>query len=303
MQMRLSPGGILSNGTKDHVRDALAAVIRARVVGPGGRERALELFETPGPRWFTRDRPIWRVHADPSMFVGGLRALLFQSLHPLAMAGVALHSDYRSDPWGRLQRTASFLTATTYGPADQAEAACRRVRAVHQRVRGVAPDGRPYSANDPELLRWVHLAEVDSFLTTYQYYGGNELDAADRDAYVADMAVVADHLGVPGVPTTVDELRVQLAEYQSELYATPDALEAARFLLAPPLPLVARAPYALVGAAAVATLPWWARLSLGLPLGPLTSRFVARPAGDALIGLLRWALTPTSPYADRPTPA
>jgi uncharacterized protein (DUF2236 family) len=301
--MWLSPGLIVPKATADHVRDALASVVRARVVGPGGRERALALFATPGPRWFTRDRPIWRVHADPSMFVGGLRALLFQSLHPLAMAGVALHSDYRNDPWGRLQRTADFLTATTYGPADQAEAACRRVRAVHQRVHGIAPDGRPYSANDPELLRWVHLAEVDSFLTTYQYYGAHRLDSDERDGYVADMAVVADHLGVPGVPTTVGELRQQLRDYQPELYATRDALEAARFLLAPPLPVVARAPYTLLGGAAVASLPWWARLSLGVPLGPLTSRFIARPAGDALVGLLRWALKPTSPYAEETAPA
>jgi uncharacterized protein (DUF2236 family) len=280
----------------DRVRDALGSVIRARVVGPDGRDRAMALFAAPGPRWFTRDRPIWRVHADASMFVGGLRALLLQSLHPLAMAGVALHSDYRNDPWGRLQRTADFVAATTYGPADRADAVCRRVRAVHEHVRGVAPDGRPYAADDPELLRWVHLALVDSFLTTYQHYGERPLDAAERDGYVADMAVLAEHLQVPGVPTTVAELRGQLAAFQRELYATPDALEAARFLLAPPLPIVARAPYAVLGAAAVASLPWWARLSLGLPLGPVASRFVARPAGDAIVGLLRWALTPTSPY-------
>jgi uncharacterized protein (DUF2236 family) len=236
------------------------------------------------------------------MFVGGLRALLLQSLHPLAMAGVALHSDYRHDPWGRLQRTADFLAATTYGPAEQAEAACRRVRAVHQRVRGVAPDGRPYSANDPELLRWVHLTEVDSFLTTYQYYGHRPLDAAERDGYVADMAVVADHLGVPGTPTSVAELRDQLAGYQRDLYATREALDAARFLLAPPLPAVARAPYTVLGAAAAASLPWWARLSLGLPIGPLTSRYIARPAGEAVVSLLRWALTPTSPYVEATAP-
>jgi ER-bound oxygenase mpaB/B'/Rubber oxygenase, catalytic domain len=142
----------------------------------------------------------------------------------------------------------------------------------------------------------VHVAEVDSFLTTYQHYGERPLNAADRDGYVSDMAVVAEHLDVPGPPTTVAELRDQLAGYQSQLYATPVALEAARFLLTPPMPLVARAPYIVLGAAAVASLPWWARLSLGLPLGPLTSRFVARPAGDAVVGLLRWALTPTSPY-------
>jgi uncharacterized protein (DUF2236 family) len=301
--MRPRPGGLLPQATVDRVRDSLAAVIRARVVGPAGRERGIELFSTPGPRWFSRERPIWRVHADPSMFVGGLRALLLQSLHPLAMAGVADHSDYQNDPWSRLQRTADFLAATTYGPADQAAAACRRVRSVHERVRGVAPDGRPYYANDPELMRWVHLAEVDSFLTTYVYYGGRPLDAVDRDGYVADMAVVAEHLDVPGAPTTVAELRRQLAGYQPELYATTEALDAARFLLAPPLPVVARAPYTVLGAAAVASLPWWARLSLGVPVGPVVSRFVARPAGEAVVGLLRWALTPTSPYAEGSTRA
>jgi uncharacterized protein (DUF2236 family) len=301
--MRLRPGGLLPQETVDRVRDSLAALIRARVVGPAGRERGIELFATPGPRWFSRERPIWRVHADPSMFVGGLRALLLQSLHPLAMAGVANHSDYRNDPWSRLQRTADFLAATTYGPAVQAAAACRRVRSVHERVRGVAPDGRSYYANDPELMRWVHLAEVDSFLTTYVHYGGRPLDAADRDGYVADMAVVAEHLGVPGAPTTVPELRSQLAGYQPELYATTEALDAARFLLAPPLPGVARVPYAVLGAAAVASLPWWARLSLGVPVGPVVSRFVARPAGNKVVGVLRWALTPTSPYAEGSTRA
>jgi uncharacterized protein (DUF2236 family) len=290
----------VSNTTTDRMRGALAAVVRARVAGPGGRERAVELFATPGPRWFTRERPIWRVHGDPSMFVGGLRALLFQSLHPLAMAGVASHSDYRDDPWGRLQRTTDFLTATTYGPADEADAACGRVRAVHNRVHGVAPDGRPYSANDPELLRWVHLAEVDSFLTTYQYYGAQPLDAAGRDGYVADMAVVAGHLDVPGVPTTVRELRFQLAEYQSELYATADALAAARFLLAPRLPIAPRVPYTVsgVGGGDVAVV---GPLSLGLP--SVHWRAVHRPSRRRRWSVCCAALTPTSPYVEKSTPA
>ena len=105
------------------------------------------------------------------MFVGGMRALLLQSLHPLAMAGVAEHSDYRHDPWGRLQRTADFLAATTFGPESEAERAVARVRAVHEHVQGVAADGRPYRANDPHLLRWVHLAELESFLVAYRRYG------------------------------------------------------------------------------------------------------------------------------------
>ena len=102
----------------EQVRQAVAGAIRARVAGPSGRRPARELFDSDGPRWFGPDRPIWRVHADASIFVGALRALLLQSLHPLAMAGVADHSDYRADPWGRLQRTARFLAATTYGTED-----------------------------------------------------------------------------------------------------------------------------------------------------------------------------------------
>ena len=98
------------------------------------------------------------------MFAGGLRALLLQSLHPLAMAAVAEHSDYRGDPWGRLQRTSYFLAVTTFGPASDAQQAVDRVRAVHQHVTGTAPDGRPYRASDPHLLPWVHIAETDSFL-------------------------------------------------------------------------------------------------------------------------------------------
>src|SRR5256885_2577846 len=98
------------------------------------------------------------------MFIGGIRALLLQSLHPLAMAAVAQHSDYKGDPWGRLQRTSYFLAVTTFGRTEDAMAAIARVRAVHARVTGFAADGRPYAASDPHLLTWVHIAEADSFL-------------------------------------------------------------------------------------------------------------------------------------------
>ena len=118
------------------MRRFVAGKVRTAVAGRSPEQRHAELFESDGPRWFEPDSPIQRVHADSAMFVGGLRALLLQSLHPLAMAGVAEHSDYRADPWGRLQRTADFLAATTYGPATEAERAVARVRAVHTRVHG-----------------------------------------------------------------------------------------------------------------------------------------------------------------------
>ena len=155
----------------DAVRKNLGRSLFGLVAGPDGPANRSRIHDTPGPRWFEEDRPIRRVHADASMFVGGLRALLLQSLHPLAMAGVAEHSDYRGDPWGRLQRTSTFLAVTTFGPAAEAQRAVDRVRGIHRRVSGVAPDGRPYAAGDPHLLEWVHIAEVDSFLLAHQLYG------------------------------------------------------------------------------------------------------------------------------------
>ena len=277
------------------VKDAIAGAIRSRVVGPRGRERVVEIHDADGPRWFGPDRPIRAVHADEHRRVGGVRAILLQSLHPLAMAGVAQHSDYRHDPWGRLQRTADFLARTTYGTVAQADEACRRVQAVHEHVVGVAPDGRPYSASDPHLLRWVHVAEVDSFLTAYQRYGAKRLDREGCDGYVADMAVVADALGVPDPPMSVAELQASLAAFRPELRATREAREAARFMLAPPLPLAVRTPYGVLAVAGLGLLPLWARLALRLPLGPVADAVVVRPAGGAMLHLTRWALgTPRS---------
>jgi uncharacterized protein (DUF2236 family) len=263
------------------------------VAGPRGDRDRARIHETPGPRWFAEDRPVRRVHGDASMFVGGLRALLLQSLHPLAMAGVAEHSDYRGDPWGRLQRTSRFLAVTTYGTATDAQRAVNGVRAVHERVRGTAPDGTPYRAADPHLLRWVHIAEVDSFLECHQRYGRQPLDDAGCDGYVADMAVVAQALGVPDPPVNRAELAEQLAAYRPELRSTREAREAARFLLVQtPLPLLARPPYALLAATAVGTLPSWARWPLRLPYLPVTEATAVRLAGRTIVGGIRWVMTP-----------
>ena len=279
---------------QDAVRAAIASAVRDRVIGAGGPARQHELFTANGPRWFESDRPIRRVHADVAMFVGGLRALLLQSLHPLAMAGVAQHSDYRHDPWSRLQRTADFLGATTFGTAAQAKAACATVRKVHEHVVGTASDGRPYAANDPQLLGWVHVAELDSFLVSHDRYGDERLTADERDGYVADMAVIARELGVIDPPVNVAELRATLARYRPELGGTREARDAARFLLAPPLPFAARPPYVVLSAAAIGLLPLWARIPLRLPFLPVTETLAIRPAGTVLMGALRWALTPTS---------
>ncbi len=275
----------------DDVRRWLAGQIRSRVVGSDAAERGAAIFDAPGPRWVPEDSPVRTVHADASMFIGGLRALLLQSLHPLAMAGVAEHSDYRADPWGRLQRTADFLAVTTYGPAEMAEQAVAVVHRVHQRVIGVASDGRPYAANDPHLLAWVHLAEVDSFLAAYRRYGGSPLDRVGADAYVHDIAPIARALGVEAPPTSVAELRLQLAEFRGELRSTPEARRAARYLVfEPPLPLVVRPAYLALASAAVALLPAWTRWPLRLPLLPVSERLVAAPVGAAATSAIRWSM-------------
>lgn len=283
-------------------RRALADAVRNRVVGDRADERAAELFTATGPRWFADDRPIRIVHGDVSMFIGGLRALLFQSLHPLAMAGVAAHSDYRADPWGRLQRTADFLAATTFGPATESERAIAMVKRVHERVTGLASDGRPYRANDPHLLKWVHIAEVDSFVAAHRAFGETPLSDHEYDHYVADMAVIAERLGVVEPPRSMRQLKQQLRYYRRELDGSKEARDAARYLLfTPPLPLVVRPAYGLIGAAAVSLMPAWTRLPLRIPWFPVAERAVARPAGVVLARTLRWALSPDAPNRQVPT--
>ena len=275
----------------DTLQRRLGAALFARVAGPEGPANRAR-FGTPGPRWFAEDRPIRRVHGDAAMFVGGLRALLLQSLHPQAMIAVARHSDYRSDPWGRLQRTSTFLAVTTYGTADDAQRAVDRVRKVHQYVNGTGPDGLPYRADDPHLLRGVHLAEADSFLRCHQRYGTRPLDAAGCDGYVDDAARIALALGVPDPPRTQAELAAALSSYQAELRAIPEAVEAARFLVrTPPLPLVARGPYALLAATAVGELPAWARRELRLPKPRAAESVLVPSAGHGIVSAIRWAMS------------
>jgi uncharacterized protein (DUF2236 family) len=276
----------------DRIRGRIGAAIVERVAGPQVTSRPRPSAPPPGERWFAEDRPIRVVHSDSAMFIGAIRALLLQSLHPLAMAAVAEHSDYRGDPWGRLQRTSHFVGVTTFGRTVEAQQAIARVRAIHQRVTGTAPDGRPYAASDPHLLTWVHIAEADSFLRAHACFGSRPLDQAGRDEYVCDMARIGTELGVPDPPRTEAELAERIRAYRSELVATAEAREAARFLLLhPPLPVLARAPYGVLAAAAVSLLPGWARRPLYLPRLPVTETVLVRPAGQAMVHAIHWAIT------------
>ena len=273
----------------ENFRENIAKELRARVVGPNASQRTHEIMEAPGERWFAEDRPIRLVHGDASMFIGGLRALLLQSLHPLAMAGVANYSDYRQDPWGRLQRTADFLAATSFGPAHEAQRIVDRVKAVHVKVNGVARDGRKYSATDPHLLKWVHIAEIDSFLYTYQKFSKARLDQAGRDGYVKDAAFVARAVGVIDPPETEAELREMINAYRPELKSTPESRDAAKYLLfKPPLPGAAKIAYWLLMVATVSTLPAWTRIPLRVGYLPIIEQVIFRPLGYLMTSAIRW---------------
>ncbi len=275
------------------VRGRLGEALFLRVAGPDGPAERDRIHGTEGPRWFEPSSPITVVHGDASMFVGGIRALLLQTLHPAAMRAVAEHSGYRGDMWGRLHRTSTFLATTTFGAADDAQRSVDIVKAIHRRVVGTMPDGAPYAASDPHLLRWVHVAEVDSFLRAHTVYGQHALDQAERDEYVAQAGLVARRLGANDVPATEAELADALASYRPELRGTPEAREAVRHVLVhPPLPLLARAPYGVLVAAAVGLMPAWTRPQLRLPWLPVTERTAVRALGTAATGTIRWAMRP-----------
>lgn len=277
------------------IREQLGEALFLRVAGSDGAVHRERIHGTPGPRWFEPGSPITRVHGDASMFIGGIRALMLQTLHPVAMRAVSEHSGFRGDMWGRLARTSRFLAVTTFGTADDAERAVRAVSRIHDRVTGIGPDGAPYVASDPHLLRWVHVAEVDSFLLAHQVYGDRPLDASERDEYVAQAGVVARRLGATEVPTTEAELRECLAAFRPELRGSRDAREAVRYLLfKPPLPLAARVPYGVLTSAAIGLMPVWTRRHLRLPWMPVTERTVVRGLGTAAVGTIRWAMTPPS---------
>lgn len=274
-------------------RTRLGEALFERVAGPEGPEHRDRIHGREGPRWFEPGSPLTVVHGDASMFVGGIRALLLQTLHPAAMRAVSEHSGYRGDMWGRLHRTSTFLATTSFGHEEDAQRAVDIVRAIHRRVTGTMPDGTPYAASDPHLLRWVHVAEVDSFLRAHTVYGRDPLDQAGRDTYLDQAARIAEELGAVDVPHTEAELRESLAAYRPELRGTPEAREAVKhLLLTPPLPLPARAPYGVLAAAAVGLMPAWTRPPLRLPWLPFAERTVVRALGGAATGTIRWAMTP-----------
>lgn len=283
----------------DEVRHKAALDLRSRTGGADATARARTIWGAPGPRWFTPDDPIWQVHANASMFLGGLRALLLQALHPVAMAGVAQNSTYREDPWGRLQQISTFISMTTYGPVPDAERLMARVTKVHSMITGVAPNGRHYTASDPDLLLWVHCAEIDSFLDAYRRFG--HADPLDADRYVAQAARAAEGIGVPAAPRSEAELTDVLASYRPLLEAGPDALDVLTYLRRPAgLDRTGLLGYAALFNGALASLPPYARALFGIDWGSARSATALR-VGDAGVTAVRWMLNDPLVADDRLT--
>ena len=213
---------------------------------------------------------VWRVHRDRSFPLAGMRALMVQALHPLAMAGVAQHSDWQRDPFGRLAATSGYVLTVTYGDVASANEAAARVRAVHKHVRGTDPEtGLPYAAEDPDLLLWIHAALVESIMTIVQRYGRG-LDPADGNRYVAEMVPFAEIVGVPSdmVPRSAGAL-VEYLRSVELVRITQAAREAIAVVLDPPgLDDATRDLWHDLAQVATGTLPDWARDAYGFATPP-----------------------------------
>jgi uncharacterized protein (DUF2236 family) len=226
----------------------------------------------------------WPVVGDAAVFVGGIRALIVQAVHPEVAAGVAVHSRYRQDPLGRLSRTAAYVTATSFGAVPEAERAVTIVRRRHRPVRGHSGRGEPYDASDPALSAWVHNALTDSFLAAYRHYGIRPCNEHDADRYVAEQCRVGALLGADPLPATARELAGWIAGHPAAARSAAGD-EAIRFLRDPPLPPGVRAGYHVLFRAAVATLPDRILRIAGLRARPGDAR-----GGSVAVAGLRWCL-------------
>lgn len=218
--------------------------------------------------YFGPDSVTWRVLSDPASGIGGIRSLFLQALHPLAMAGVDEHSAFAIDFWGRMQRTGDYVLTVAFGTTEQADAAAARVRRIHPHVRGTDPvTGKHYRADDPELLRWVHIAEMESFVDCVRRAGAG-LSAPDVDRFYDEQVVAARLIGVQDVPSSDAEVQEYYRSVQPDLRSSKVAEAASARLLLAPLPRgldVLRPAWTSIASVGLAALPGWARRLYGLP--------------------------------------
>lgn len=259
-------------------------------------------YENPpgDPGLFGPDSVCWRVHGDfTSMLVGGISALLLQTLHPLALAGVWDHSNFREDLLGRLRRTGQFISATTFGSQTDAQRLIERVRSIHLKVIGHAADGRPYAAYDPDLLTWVHVAEVSSFLKAHLRYLNPALPDNEQDRYYAEVALIAESLGARDVPRSKQQVANYLEAVRPQLRCDERSLEIIRVLFSAPAPSMLARPFgALMMQAGVELLPDWASTMLGLQQSP-HQRQLIQLGVRRTAPVLRWAVRSGSVHRAR----
>lgn len=282
------------------LQEALSKRFRRLLSGdPDGVPPWLEVIaagDEPG-LYMPTDAP-WIVHADFGTLVGGIRALLMQALHPGSLTGVANHSRYEQDALGRLAGTIRWLTITTFGSHTAVAGESQRVNRMHKRVTGeyetAAGEQRPYKAADPDLLLWVHIAFMDSFLRCHQMYAWREIPGG-ADAYVRLWAKSVEPLGLDSAPMNEADLIREIERYKVELVATPKTLDVVKFIKRPPLPVLARPVYWLLFEAAVVSLPIEFRELLGLKA---KSERIIKPLTRGVLRFIRVAIGPESPIED-----
>ena len=273
--------------------EALRRRIETQVMSLTGLALGQLDLESPkgDPGLFGPQSISWQVHGDfPSMLVGGISALMLQLLHPLALAGVWDHSNFREDMLGRLRRTGQFISGTTFGSRQDAEWLIDKVRTIHLQVTGTAPDGQPYAASDPDLLTWVHVAEVSNFLAAHLRYRNPNLSPADQDRYYAEIALVAERLGARDVPRSRQQIADYLERIRPQLLCDERSREVLRLLLDAPSPSRMAKPFgALMMQAGIDLLPDWASAMLGVSQSPLQRKLI-RASVNRSAPMLRWAV-------------
>lgn len=269
------------------IRNALAGRVRSVF---NDQDRGEKPVSRSDNAMFPAGSVIWRVHGDvTSMMVGGVTALLLQMLHPAALAGIWDHSTFRDDMLGRLRRTARFIAVTTFGDRSDAATIIAKVNEVHRHVGGILPDGTPYTATDPRLLAWVHLAEATSFLDAWIRYGEPAMTKADQDRYFDEFAEIAIALGADPVPRSRAEAVAMTAMFKTELTADRRTKEVAQIVLKQPPPHPFAAPVqGIIMDAAVDLLPKWA-LNMHAIQAPRLRKPMVRGLTAAIAGTLRWA--------------
>ncbi|ONN68452.1 oxygenase MpaB family protein [Herbaspirillum sp. VT-16-41] len=273
----------------EFLRQRIEASVLSISRGPG----SADFLQPPGdPGLFGPDSAAWQVHSDfTAMLTGGVAALLLQMLHPLPLAGVWDHSNFQADMLARLRATAQFIAGTTFGSRADAERLIERVKRIHLVVKGVAPDGRAYSASDPDLLTWVHVAEVHCFLRAYLRYRRPDFPAVRQDQYFGEIARVAEALGAREVPRSQMAVDGYIQAMRPELRCDERTRKTLQLVLNAPAPNALAQPWTrLMMRAGVDLLPPWAQEMLGVTPRPPWRRELLRRSVLVAAQPLRWAV-------------